>query len=293
MTDHERHYLVAGVTRRAAVLGHPVAHSRSPVLHAAAYEALGLTDWEYQLHDVDEHELAGFLERLDDSWAGLSLTMPLKHEALRLADHVDGLAKVVGAANTLLRQPGGLLVAANTDVHGLVASLREVAPAGWQPRSAVIVGGGATASSALAAVGELGVHHPVVLARSLARVGAVRRAAAKTGLDPEYVALDRPGAPELLRSADIVILTLPQHAADPLAEWFTGANLSPSQVLLDAVYADWPTAAAAAWEQAGGTIASGFLMLLHQACEQVRLMTGHEAPVDAMRQALTDSLARA
>ncbi|SEE06327.1 shikimate dehydrogenase [Ruania alba] len=277
--------------RRAAVLGHPVAHSLSPVLHQAAYEALGLNAWEYQLHDVDEPELADFVATLDDSWAGLSLTMPLKHEALRLADHVDGLAKVVGAANTLLRQPGGLLVAANTDVHGLTAALREVAPEQWAPSRAVIVGGGATASSAVAAVGELGITHPTVLARSLARVGTVRRAASRMGVSPEYIALDAPEAPELLAAADVVVLTLPQHAADPLAEWVAGTRLRPGQVLLDAVYAGWPTTAASAWSGAGGAIAPGYLMLLHQACEQVRLMTGRDAPVEAMRTALTEALA--
>ena len=278
------------MTRRAAVLGHPVAHSLSPVLHRAAYARLGLTDWDYQLHEVDEDALAAFLTGLDDSWAGLSLTMPLKHVSLTLADHVEPLAQVVGAVNTLLRSAGGLLIGANTDVYGIAASLREVRPHDHRPDSAVVVGGGATASSTLAALGELGIHEPLILARSLARVGAVRRAATRMGIEPEYLALDAPSVPSRMREADIVVLTLPQHAADPLTEHVAGHRLRPEQVLLDVVYAGWPTAMAAAWSAAGGTIAPGHLMLLHQAAEQVRLMTGYEAPVEAMRTALLSAI---
>lgn len=282
--------MVTQHSRLAAVLGHPVAHSLSPVLHRSAYTELGLTDWEYQLHDVDDDALAAFLTGLDDSWAGLSLTMPLKHVSLTLADHVEPLAQVVGAVNTLLRSPGGLLIGANTDVHGIAASVREVRPADHRPRRAVVVGGGATASSTLAALGELGIHDPLVLARSLARVGAVRRAATRMGIEPEYLPLDAPTAADRLREADIVVLTLPARAADPLTEHITGHRLGPEQVLLDVVYAGWPTAMAAAWSAAGGTIAPGYLMLLHQAGEQVRLMTGREAPVEAMRRALLAAL---
>lgn len=282
--------MTAAATRRAAVLGHPVAHSLSPVLHRTAYDALALDGWEYQIHDVDSDQLAAFLATLDDSWAGLSLTMPLKHVSLTLADHVEPLAEVVGAVNTLLRSPGGLLIGANTDVHGIAASLREVLPEGHRPRRAVIVGAGATASSTLAALGELGIHDPLVVARSLARAGAVRRAATRMGIEPEFLALDHAQAPGRLREADIVVLTLPQHAADPLTEHLAGHRLRPEQVLLDVVYAGWPTTMAAAWADAGGAIAPGYLMLLHQACEQVRLMTGHEAPVEAMRAALLTAI---
>ena len=282
--------MTAEFTRRAAVLGHPVAHSLSPVLHRSAYAALGLADWQYQRHDVDEDALAAFLTRLDDTWAGLSLTMPLKHVSLTLADHVEPLAQVVGAVNTLLRSPGGLLIGANTDVHGIAASVREVQPPGHRPRRAVVIGGGATASSTLAALGELGIHDPLVVARSLARVGAVRRAATRMGIEPEYLPLDAPSVPSRLRAADIVVLTLPQHAADPLIEHLAGHPLRPEQILLDVVYAGWPTAMAAAWAAAGGTIAPGYLMLLHQGAEQVRLMTGHEAPVEAMRTALVAAI---
>lgn len=277
--------------RRAAVLGHPIAHSLSPVLHRAAYADLGLVNWEYQRHDVEADGLADFVAGMDDSWAGLSLTMPLKYAALRVADHIDPQAEAVGAVNTLLRGPGGLLTGANTDVYGLTAAITEVAPTDFAPQRAVILGGGATACSALAALGELGVMTPTVLARSLQRVGAVHRAAATMGTEPRFRQWDSPEAPQELSSADVVISTVPQYAADPLATHLHGRALRRSQVLLDVVYADWPTTVATAWQEAGGTIAPGYLMLLHQAVEQVRLMTGRPGPTEAMRTALLEALA--
>src|SRR5699024_10454370 len=134
--------------RRAAVLGHPIAHSLSPVLHRAAYADLGLSNWEYQRHDVQAEQLADFVAGMDDSWAGLSLTMPLKYAALSLADHVDPQAEAVGAVNTLLRGPGGLLTAANTDVYGLTADLGEVTTPGRTAHLEVYAAGWATAATA-------------------------------------------------------------------------------------------------------------------------------------------------
>jgi hypothetical protein len=166
--------------RRAAVLGHPITHSLSPALHTAAYRALGLDGWEYGRHDVDEHDLETFLRDLDRSWAGLSLTMPLKHRALELVDHVDPLAAAVGAVNTVLVTPTGL-TGTNTDVYGLVQALREgLGPAAGIDRAAVngavVLGGGATAASALAALAELGQTSPRVLVRSLDRTAELRAA---------------------------------------------------------------------------------------------------------------------
>ncbi|MGA8115750.1 MAG: shikimate dehydrogenase, partial [Actinocatenispora sp.] len=103
--------------RRAAVLGRPVHHSLSPVIHNAGYAAAGLTGWRYDVHEVDEHELAGFVASLGPEWAGLSLTMPLKHVALRVADEVTPTAALLGAANTLVLRDG-LRRADNTDAPG-------------------------------------------------------------------------------------------------------------------------------------------------------------------------------
>lgn len=278
--------------RRAAVLGHPVAHSLSPVLHRAAYAALGLDDWRYDAVDVTEDALPGFVRDLDGSWAGLSLTMPLKQAVLPLLDHVEPLAGVVGAVNTVLVQgnAGGrpVLTGANTDVHGIVRALREGAAGGLPPRpTAAVLGAGATAASALAALAELGCTSPVVHARSLARSGGLVRAAHRMGVTPRFAALDGAGA-ELAR-ADLLVSTLPAHAADPLAEAL-GAGGPIRGVLLDVVYEPRPTALARAWEAAGGVAVGGERMLLHQAAEQVRLMTGRPGPLAAMERALAARL---
>ncbi|MFF3063751.1 shikimate dehydrogenase [Oerskovia sp. NPDC057915] len=287
--------MTVGTVRRAAVLGHPVAHSLSPVLHSAAYRALGLDGWEYASVDVTEEELASFVAGLDESWAGLSLTMPLKQVVLPLLDHVEPLAGVVGAVNTVLFQPTGsgrTLVGANTDVHGLVAALRE--GLGDRPvGSAVVLGAGATAASTLAALAELGCTTPTVLVRSLGRTGGLQRAAHRMGVAPRFAVLD-PASP-LVAQADVVVSTLPSGAADPVADALAAQTAAgspgPRGVLLDVVYDPRPTALSRAWAQAGATVVGGERMLLHQAAEQVRLMTGQVAPLAAMAEALETALA--
>ncbi|KQY44080.1 shikimate dehydrogenase [Cellulomonas sp. Root137] len=269
-----------GPRHRAAVLGHPVAHSLSPALHRAAYAALGLTDWRYDAVDVTEAELEAFVRGLDDSWAGLSLTMPLKQTVIPLLDHVEPLAEVVGAVNTVLFQ-GRTLVGANTDVHGIVAALGLDAPVG----TAAVLGAGATASSALAALAQLGCTSPVVYVRAVARAGGLMRAAHRMGVSPVYRTLDHAAAE--IGQADVVVSTLPPHAADPLA----GRLEHASGTLLDVAYDPRPTALSVAWAAAGGVVVGGEQMLLHQAAEQVRLMTGHPAPLAAMSAALEDKLA--
>lgn len=297
---------MTGAARRAAVLGHPIAHSLSPVLHRAAYRALGLDGWSYDAVDVTEEQLPAFVGDLDASWAGLSLTMPLKQTVLPLLDHVEPLAAVVGAVNTVLVQAGGsgrpVLTGANTDVHGIVAALSEglagagpggSAPAGERPaRTAVVLGAGATAASALAALAELGCATPVVLARSLGRTGALARAAHRMGVEPVFRPLD--GALAAMAGADLVVSTLPPRAADDLAAALAGGGATtaprPGAVLLDVAYDPRPTALHTAWAGAGGVAVPGERMLLHQAVEQVRLMTGRPGPLAAMDAALGAAL---
>lgn len=251
---------------RAAVLGRPVGHSLSPVLHAAAYAELGL-DWTYTAVDCGEAELPAYVAGLGADWAGLSLTMPLKRAALAVATAADPLAAAVGAANTLVPADGGW-VAHNTDVAGIVAALREAGVD--RPGSAVVLGAGGTARAALAALRDLGLTEPVVLVRDAARAGELTAAAERLGVAPDV----RAGLPGPLPAADVLISTLPSGAADGL--------VPASEVVFDVVYAPWPTALAAA----GGTVVSGLAMLLHQAAAQVTLMTGRPAPVAAMRAAL-------
>ncbi|MGH4006675.1 MAG: shikimate dehydrogenase [Pseudonocardiaceae bacterium] len=264
--------------RRAAVLGRPIQHSLSPVIHRAAYAALGLTDWHYEAIECDGAALPGFVERLGPQWAGLSLTMPLKRAALTVADEISPLAGAVGAANTLvLGQPGGGSRAENTDVAGILAALRE---AGLdRVGAAVILGAGGTAQAALAALRELGEAAPTVLVRDPARTADLRAAADRLGVQPAISG----GLPSCaFPEADVVISTLPPGAADTLSS----QRWSSRPVVLDVVYAPWPTPLAAAALVAGCRIVSGLAVLLHQAVEQVQLMTGHSAPIAAMRQAL-------
>ena len=293
--------------RRAGVLGHPIGHSLSPVLHRAAYAALGLA-WSYEAYDVEEAALPDFLAGLDASWAGLSLTMPLKQAVLPLLDHVEPLAQVVGAVNTVLVDRGGarpVLTGVNTDVAGIVAALREgLAPAGEEAppdagarvparvASAVVLGAGATAASAMAAVAELGCAAPTVFARSMARAGGAMRAASRMGLDPRFLVAEP--VERLLRAAagaNVVVSTLPPHAADAWAAGLAEAGTPVRGVLLDCAYEPRPTALGAAWAAAGGAVVGGERMLLHQAVEQVRLMTGRPGPVAAMAAALAGALA--
>jgi shikimate dehydrogenase len=264
---------------KAAVLGHPVAHSLSPVLHRAAYAALGLDGWTYDLFECDEAGLPAFVGSCGPDWAGLSLTMPLKRAVLPLLDHTDHLAAATGGVNTVVFRPEGRY-GYNTDVQGIVDALTE---AGAAPGSVTIIGAGATACSALAAAGELGLPGADVVLRDPSRAGGLLATAGRLGLKVRlrpWSDLSQPGAvlPELL------ISTVPAGAADDLAERMLLLQQAPPAVL-DVIYAPWPTPLAAAAEAAGSVVASGFAMLLHQAAAQVELMTGKPAPLEAMRQA--------
>jgi shikimate dehydrogenase len=265
---------VVSPQRRAAVLGRPIAHSLSPLLHRAAYAALGL-DWTYDAIDCGADDLAAVLaERAD--WAGFSCTMPLKRVALQVADEVRPVARAVGAANTLLPRAGGGWSADNTDVAGIVAALAERVV---RPASATVLGAGGTAQATVAALAVVGLLRCTVLVRDVTRTEQVRATAAAVGvqLQVRSLAVD---AAEL--DAELVVSTLPKGAADPLA----ARPWRSAQTLLDVVYDPWPTALAAAVGTAGGAVLSGALLLLHQGAAQFEMMTGEPAPVDDMRAAL-------
>jgi shikimate dehydrogenase len=264
---------------KAAVLGSPIAHSLSPALHRAAYQALGL-DWTYDAVEVEASELPRFLDGLDGSWAGLSLTMPLKEAVIPLLSARDALVGATGSANTVVLRDGERS-GHNTDVAGLVAALREAAVE-HVDRGAVI-GAGATAASALAALHELGAHDVRVLARSAERARArLEPVAAALGVRLRYAELHPLELED--RWPEVVISTAPAGATDELAQLSAPSGAVP--VLLDVVYAPWPTRLAAVYGAAGGTVVPGVAMLLHQAAEQVRLMTGQEPPLEDMRAAL-------
>jgi shikimate dehydrogenase len=277
---------------KAAVLGSPIAHSLSPVLHRAGYQALGLAGWAYEAIECDEAGLPGLIGRCGPDWAGLSLTMPLKRAVLPLLDEAESLVAEVGAANTVIFD-GGRRHGYNTDVPGMIAALTESLPAREDGRpgslaglargsdpAALILGAGATACSALAAVRGLGIAAATVAVRDPRRAGTVQAAAERLGLAVRLVSFDDPG----VRAPGLLVATTPAGAADAYSQRIEAGVLSP-RIVLDVVYHPWPTRLAAAAERSGAAVAGGFALLLHQAARQFELMTGKAAPLEAMRAA--------
>jgi shikimate dehydrogenase len=262
--------------RRCGVLGDPIAHSLSPVLHRAAYAELGL-DWSYDAHRVPSGGLESFLAGLDDTWRGLSLTMPLKREALSLVDRLTDRARLAGAVNTLLLEPGGERVGDNTDLPGAAAAVRERTSAPLA--SAVVLGGGATAASVGLALADLGVRTIDLMVRDVSRAGetveVLRSHAAD--VDVRTGVLD---ASEVL-AADIVVSTIPAAAQVPdLLRRVAGVPM-----VFEALYDPWPTPLAAAALASGRVLVGGLDLLVHQAALQHELFTGVPAPLDVMRAA--------
>jgi shikimate dehydrogenase len=266
------------------VLGSPIAHSLSPVLHRAAYAALGLDGWTYETIECDEAGLPALIASCDESWAGLSLTMPLKRAVLPLLDRTEPLATEVGGANTVVFA-GGQRHGYNTDVPGMVAALAEAGVT--SPASATILGAGATACAALAALRATGLATAVVQVRDQARAGDLLAAARRLGLGVEL----RPFGSEV-RGCDLLVSTVPAGATDFFSERYWVPRARPSAVL-DVVYHPWPTPLAQAASHCGAAVISGFDLLLHQAARQVELMTGRTpAPLAAMRAAGQAELTR-
>lgn len=266
---------------RLAVWGDPIAHSKSPDLHAAAYRVLGL-EWEYGRRQVSAADFASTFGTLDDSWRGLSLTMPLKEEAFRTAATRDRHAELTGAVNTLLLSdaPSGF----NTDVGGIVDALAEARV--FEVEHVRILGAGATAASALVAAAEIGATRVEVRARRPERASALVALGERMGVAVEARALDAPAF-----GVDLTIATLPSGTSLP-ADTATALAVNGG-VLFDAAYSPWPSALAATW--GGGAVVSGLGMLLHQAVRQIRIfrhgdpaimLPDEETVVAAMRAAL-------
>lgn len=270
---------------RAAVLGSPVAHSLSPVLHRAAYRELGLTGWQYDAIECDEQRLPGLLDALGPEWAGLSLTMPLKRAVLPLLDETQPLAAEVGAANTVVFS-GGQRRGFNTDVSGIVTALRE---AGVKSAGNVLVlGSGATACSALGALRETGAAMTTVAVRSRSRAGLLLAVAEQLGVQ---VTLAEAGGELTAQPWDLLISTVPAAGAGQAAAWLADGSLTAGTVF-DVSYDPWPTVLAAAAAKAGSTVISGYELLVYQAAGQIELMTGSAAPVRVMHAAGLAELAR-
>ena len=273
----------------AAVIGSPIEHSLSPVIHRAAWAQLGIDGWEYHRLEQDTDSLPGFIAGLGADCAGLSVTMPCKQAVMPLLDVIDPLASAVGAVNTVVPS-SGVLAGFNTDVTGIASAVRRACSmAGCSaPSSALVLGARATASSALAALGELGITSSTVAARRFGGPGSVVAAASRLGVTIEQVLWsDAEAVDRAASSADLVISTLPASAADPLVERL---RVREGQILLDVVYSPRDTALRRAFENAGGVVAEGTDMLVFQAGAQVQLMTGRSPDTGVMREALEEEL---
>jgi shikimate dehydrogenase len=258
------------------VIGSPIAHSLSPVLHEAAYRALGL-DWEYDSFEITEPELWPFFANLDESWRGFSLTMPLKREAYNVVDDVyDHYADTLRVVNTIVIADGRrTLMGYNTDVDGIRAALRDndVDFVG----EIVVVGGGATAASALAAVRDMGAMKGTVVVREPARAQFAADVGYAYGLDVTVVRLDDV---EKLPATPLLISTIPAAAQGP----YSAPLAERAHTVFDVIYDPVRTPLIEAAARAGKTTIGGFDLLLHQAARQVELMTECDAaPIEAMR----------
>ena len=279
------------MTMRAAVIGSPIAHSLSPVIHRAAWEQLGIDGWEYRRAEVTEESLPPFIGQLDESFCGLSVTMPCKQAVMPLLDAIDPLASAVGAVNTVVPS-AGMLAGFNTDVTGIASAIRRACSHSGVPvpSSALVLGARATASSALAALGELGITTTTVAARRFGGPGSVISAASRLGVSVEQVMWsDVSAVASAAARADVLISTLPAGVADAIA-----SRLAPreGQILLDVIYSPRDTALRTTFEKAGGVVAEGTDMLVYQGAAQVQLMTGRSPDPAVMRHALEAELER-
>lgn len=277
-------YREAPYLRRAYVLGHPIAHSLSPALHRAAYAYLGEANLEYDRRDTLPDDLPAIMRGVRNPAgteeapyiAGLSVTMPLKTAVIQYCDELSETARVTGAVNTVYPR-GEKVLGDNTDVIGIVNALLH---AGLKPNperdEPAVIGGGATAISALTALHKLGYRRASVYARSLHKLGDLQAVAERLGVQLEQVSLAELPQNLAERGHHPVISTLPARAADEWASQLSGlkgASATHQPVLLDVAYNPWPSVLASAWEANGGAVVSGLEMLLYQAVEQVLLFT--------------------
>ncbi|MFS2241386.1 shikimate dehydrogenase family protein [Microbacterium sp. OR16] len=263
---------------RLAVWGDPIEHSRSPQLHTAAYRHLGL-EWTYERRQVDKAGFLPALSSLDDSWRGLSLTMPLKEVAHDAADELDRHAALTGAVNTLLL--GETVRGFNTDVGGIVDAFAHAGVIGV--RRARILGSGATAASALVALSDLGATEIEFRARRPEAVDRLRPTAEALGVQLNTADFAAPAS-----DVDATVATLPSGTvldadiAMPLA--------AVGGTLFEAAYAPWPSALAALWPSSN--VISGFEMLLFQAVRQIRIFRDSDPQRQLPDEAVTVGIMR-
>jgi shikimate dehydrogenase len=243
---------------RLAVLGSPIAHSKSPAIQSAAYSVLGLR-WEYGRAEVTGPALAAYVEGLDETWRGLSLTMPLKRDVLPLLNRREPLVDVVGGANTVRLTDEGVL-GANTDVHGVEQALRD---AGVESVELVhVLGSGATAAAVIAGVARLGARRVLVRARTPQNAQPLVGVGERVGTEVVVRPIDVEERSAIV--PDVVVSTLPGHAEHGLV---FPESVRERAVLFDVAYDPWPSALARVWS---APVVSGLDMLIHQAVGQLR-----------------------
>ncbi|MCI1901832.1 MAG: shikimate dehydrogenase [Bifidobacteriaceae bacterium] len=307
---------------RAAVLGKPIAHSLSPVLHNAAYKALGLSEWFYDRHEVSDDELVAFVDSLvgdratysenesGEQWRGLSLTMPLKKRILTLGTTRDKWSQYLQVSNTaIFRRDEAKAVRPvaidlyNTDAFGIEAGLNDGAESSSITLRRVdgpclVIGSGSTAESAIAALSELGATEITVAARHFEKARPLKAIARDLGISarlilleevPDFISDMSSGGPGLRA----VVSTIPAHAADGIAHGIAQMEGTPLRGvrLLDVVYDPRPSDLLVEAARKGADAIGGERMLLWQAVAQVALMVGierDEVPVQAMRAALNE-----
>ena len=264
------------MTRHLAVLGSPIEHSKSPSIHSAAYRTLQL-NWDYSKLDISANHLLQFLETLDSDWLGLSLTMPLKEEAARVASEKSNLVLATGVANTLLKTTGGW-AAHNTDVFGIQRAVQGVVD--FTPKTVAIIGSGATATSAVFAVAEIyGSAKITVFARNTDAAAELKQRAKASSIDVRVKGFK--ALTKALTGFDLVISTLPSGALDVAAIKLRRSIFSkPKGVLLDVAYHPWPSEAAKTWAHTKLTCISGIEMLIWQAIAQIRIFNHNDMSVE-------------
>ena len=264
------------MSRHLAVLGSPIEHSKSPALHTAAYRTLQL-NWDYTRFETSQVQLGPFLDSLDTDWLGLSLTMPLKAEGLRLANEKSGLAIATGAANTLLRTTSGWK-AFNTDVFGIKMAISSALSS--QVRRAVIIGSGATAASAVFAIAALAPESKiVVLARNIESAKQLQQRASNHAISVTVKKLA--SARAQVAKADLTISTVPAQTLD--AFWLKLARnpfFAIRGALLDVAYDPWPSVAAQLWLKKKSVVISGIEMLIWQAIAQIRIFDHNDIDIE-------------
>jgi shikimate dehydrogenase len=283
------------MTTLVGILGWPVSHSRSPAMHNAAFEELGL-DWRYQLLPVEPERFDSFVRELPArGFAGANVTIPHKLRALALADRPSAVARATGAANTL-RFAEGAIEADNTDVAGFLAALRERAPAAPEGMDALVLGAGGAARAVVYALFEAGAGRVWVWNRTRKRARDLVQDFSQLRGEIPLEAVEQLPLPRADLLVNATSVGMPHNQDDPQPETpqsfkelpLSADVLGDRQIVVDLVYRQNGTSLARHARSRGAVCVDGFDVLVHQGAASFRLWTGLEAPLGAMRRGAKD-----